>query len=101
MITNQLNAKVSAVNAAHAYALQIYPVLRKIFAEYVGKKVVRQDNGLISQIKKLLPEFPKGLELRVFSSNTNFSVNFAIKTAVFGTDNGIAYYTYNLPIGRL
>jgi len=89
-----LEARVRGVNAAHAYALQLCPVLRERFAPLVGQKVLKNDGTLMAKYTNLLPEFPYSHRLHVYKHTSEYSLAWTVKTCevdvVEGT--GHAYY---------
>lgn len=56
-----LQARVIARNRAGEVANQLYPKLIDIFKEYIGKKVVKANGGLLQKICNKLPDFPREL----------------------------------------
>lgn len=55
----KLEAKVKAVNAANALALEVAPKLIAAFAPFINKKVASVNGGLLETVKKKLPEVPR------------------------------------------
>ncbi len=100
---SRLAAKVAAVNAAHAEARRIHPILRQVFEPHLGKKIVERDGTLISTIT--LPELPNTPSLRVYQKLSNYSLGFQV-TAITqyehhacGTD--AMYYDVLIPVCEL
>lgn len=89
-----LEARVRGVNAAHAYASTLTPLLRERFTPLVGQKVVKNDGTLLAKFAGLLPEFPNGVKLHVYKHVSAYSLAWTVKTCevdvVDGT--GHAYY---------
>jgi hypothetical protein len=90
MNTNRLAARVKAVNAANAKALEVYDTLAIRFAPYVGSKIEKADGGLVAKVVKGLPEFPYSNNLHVYKYASNYSLVWMVK--VCEQCDGNAYY---------
>jgi hypothetical protein len=103
----RLEAKVQAVNAAHAYLPKLRQDLRKALEPFVGKKVLKQGGSLTAQVEKAL----KGVlsngngasysEPQVYRFRSEYSLTFTVKTCKPTGDCGCLYYERSVDIGNL
>lgn len=97
---SELAAKVRAVNAAHAEANRIFPILQEFFKPYVGQQVLLQGGGLLKKIKNKLPKFEN---LHVFmDSNTRYSLKWEVKACehVQGEQH-VVYHSVTIYVGNI
>ena len=64
--TEKLLAKVTAVNRANREAIELHPKLIAIFAEFLGKKVIKADGALLQKVQDLIPTFPNNTSLQIY-----------------------------------
>lgn len=78
--TNALSAKVAAVNAANAYANEIFPVLSAALAPFMGQQVEKAAGGLLEKVKRALPIFTDSHALSVYRDGGGYSLRWTVKT---------------------
>lgn len=82
----ELVAYVKAVNAAHAYAMKLFPMLTDIFRPWVGKQIETKGGPLLAKVDKLLPTFPSTHALQVFRHVTRYSLAWTVKACEVAED---------------
>ncbi len=97
----QLTAKVKAVNLANAYAMELYPVLAKIFGPFVGYQIEKKDGPLLAKIAKLLPEMPCTTHIHVTRYPGNCILAWLVKTCEMYSDHSCLYHEVMLYIGHM
>jgi len=97
---DKLVARVRGVNAANAYGVQLYPLLREVFEPLVGVQVCKKDGGLLGRVSKLLPVFPNKREMRVYHSKGDYSLEFGVQTCE-SCGSTCVYYEVSVYVGRL
>ena len=103
----RLEAKVRAVNAAHAYLPKLREDLRKALTPFIGKKVLKQGGSLTAKVEKALESvLPKSngapySQAHVFRFRSEYSLTFTVKTCKPTGDCGCLYYERSVDIGNL
>lgn len=106
----RLEARIRAVNAAHAEAERIQDSYRPILEEMVGRKVTRQDHSPVSSLLKRLPELPNkrsGTDtLFAYWSSSDCSLRLTIKaSSSYPAANGMCdlamYHEATLYLGQI
>lgn len=98
----RLEAKVAATNAAHKYAVELYPTLAAIFAPYVNQKILKADGTLLAKIASQLPDEPKTPRLHVYHSSGNgYSLVWNVRTTAQDGPDSSTYAEIGLYIGNL
>lgn len=107
---DQLTAKVKAVNLAHAYANDFYPILREFFAPFVGQKILKADGELLAKRAMNIPAFPavtgrQGQDqyatIRVYRNRCNYSLYWTVNVCQPLPSMGCTYYDATVTIGEL
>jgi len=71
----QLTAQVNARNKVNQHCNELYPLLIKALAPFVGQKVTRADNSLTLKVKTVLPVYErKGLRWHVSIDGSGLSL---------------------------
>jgi hypothetical protein len=103
---NRIEARVCAVNAAGMLANEWHPKLVEVMRQFVGKKVVTQQNELTAQVKKAIaPVLGDGRGIHL-SSYKDYSLTWIVKTCVSSDGNTddyqIAnYHEISMCVGRI
>lgn len=89
-MNNRLEARVKAKNLVNAKANGIEPKLREIFAPYVGKKILKVDGSLVSEIAEKLKQFnyPAQNEFRFWHEKLSYSLVFTLSMSADIKDHG-------------
>jgi len=92
--TDELSAKVEAVNMANREANRLYPILRAIFEPLVGQRITKKDCTLLARIAKLVPDFPNTHNLKVYGKGSEhiYSLSFTVKTCINYGDHMCTYH---------
>ncbi len=101
MNANKLEAKVKAINKAHAIAKEWFDKVAPIFVPFLNQKIIKADGYLLAKVEKLLPEQPNTFNLNIHKYITDYSVGFTIKTSEQVSDYGCLYYETTVYIGNL
>ena len=103
MSNDRLAAKVAAVNAANAYAKELYPQLAEVMRAFVGKKIIKQDGGLTAAVLAALPKLPCNGRINVYcQSYRTYSLSWVVKTnETICEDRGVEYHETSVNIGRV
>lgn len=96
----KLAAKVAAVNAANGQALDLYNVLRGVFAPLVGEQVCKKDGGLLAKVERLLPPLTNTRELVVYRHPSEYVLAFVVRVSVV-RDMECKYHEVCVEVGRL
>ena len=102
LISSGLEAKVEAVNLANSEALWLQRTLKPVFANYLGKQVVKKDGSLLAKVASELGiVIPGRLWCRrspcpeFFPSSSRYSVQYTVKSCV--SHGGHSYY-HEVPV---
>jgi hypothetical protein len=87
-----LALRVQGINQANEYAKTLYTQLQEIFEPLVGQKIWKADGTLLAKFAKLLPKFPFGPQLHVYSHSSIYSLAWVVKTCLVLQPEGHAYY---------
>jgi hypothetical protein len=87
---SKLEARIKAVNAANAYAMELYDTLSAVFAPLVGSKIEKVDGDLLARIKSQVPALPCTPALHVYRDRSPYSLRYVVKTCE--VHQGSAYY---------
>ena len=87
MGSEKLELRVAAVNAAHAYANELYTKLAPIFEQFVNQKVKKADGDLLEKIKKLLPVFPSDSHVHVQRNSSVYSLSWSVRVTTWNNGN--------------
>lgn len=89
-MNNRLTARVEAKNLVNAKANEVESKLREIFLPYVGKKILKVDGSLVSEIGEKLAQFnyPAQNEFRFWREKLNYSLVFTLSMSVNIKDHG-------------
>lgn len=98
-----LEARVMAVNEAHAYAAKLSVTLRELFRPLVGCKILKADGTLLKSVKETLPEtlFPSTPRLHVYRNVSDYSLGWMVKTCVTDERSHGNYYEVAVYVGDL
>lgn len=82
-----LEARVRGVNAANAFAKELYPRLASVFAPFIGSKIEKVDGSLMQKVAKgveslALPNGQDG-KISVCRSRSNYSIVYIVKSYEF------------------
>ena len=97
----RLEAKVKAVNTAHAIANEWHLKLREYFTQFVGKQIFKAAGGFLEKVKKGMPELPCDTKTHIYRRNSNYSLCFTVKTCEQWTEYGCLYYEVTFHVGEL
>lgn len=102
-MTNKLQAKVKAVNAAMAAVNEWHPRLREFFAQFVGQKILKADGSLLGKVDKLVKELglPNKHNLQVFRAVSQYALMYTVKTSEMDSEHTCLYYEIHFGIGNL
>ena len=98
---DHLNAKVKAVNTAHAVANEWFPKLREYFAPFVGKQVFKKEGGFLEKVKKGMPKFPNDTKVMIYRHTYDYSLAFTVKTCEMCSQHGCLYFDVTFYVGTL
>jgi hypothetical protein len=77
----KLKVHVEAVNLCNSYYNKFVPLMRKFFGPYVGQKILKADNRLLSKIK--LPDFPEhDPRLDICQSTSEYMLSWKIRVGL-------------------
>lgn len=94
LISSGLEAKVEAVNLANSEALWLQRTLKPVFANYLGKQVVKKDGSLLAKVASELGIVIPG-RVWFFPSSSHYSVQYTVKSCV--SHGGHSYY-HEVPV---
>lgn len=99
----RLEAKVKAVNRAHAHAVKLYDALVAVFTPLVGCKILKADNTLLQSVQKGMPDLGgDARSLRVYRNQSNYSLAWTVNASEnFVGGNGCLYYEISVYVGDL
>jgi hypothetical protein len=100
MSTN-LPAQIRAVNNAHNYANQLFPILREVFAPLVGTKILKATGELTEKVKKNIPVLPNSVPLLVYRHTSEYSLVYYVKTCEHIPEFSCVYHEVPVFIGDL
>ncbi len=106
-IDKRLETRVRGVNRANAYANEIAPKLRDLFAPYVGQKVFKADGTLLAKIQKqvdalqLTDGMRNGGNGYVYRLSSNYSVVFVVKTYESDGENHGYYHETSIYVAHV
>ncbi len=99
----RLEAKVKAVNRAHAHAVKLYDALVPVFTPLVGCKILKADNTLLQSVQKVIPVVEGGnSSLRVYRNQSNYSLAWTVNASenIVGQQSCL-YYEISVYVGNL
>lgn len=83
ILSIELPANIEATNEANRRAMELQQQLLAFFAPFVGKKVQKQDGGLLAkiaqQLKESLGEFPHTTALQVYRSTASYAMMWSVR----------------------
>ena len=87
-----LEARVKGVNAANAFANELYPRLVSVFGSFIGEKITKVDGDLMQKVVKGIESlaFPNTVKISVYRYRSDYSIVYVVKTCE--QVDGIAYY---------
>jgi hypothetical protein len=97
-MTNELQAKVKAVNTANEYANQVYNTLSNLFSDFIGQKIVKLNRDILNKI--VLPIFPCTPDLHVFRRHAAYSLAWTVKTCEL-YEHSCVYHEVTVYVGQL
>ena len=103
LISSGLDAKVEAVNLANSEALWLQRTLKPVFANYLGKQVVKKDGGLLAKVASdvaMWTDGPHDRRVWFFPSVSRYSVSYTVKSCVNFGDHSY-YHEVPVYIGHL
>jgi len=103
LISSGLDAKVEAVNLANSEALWLQRTLKPVFANYLGKQVVKKDGGLLAKVASdvaMWTDGPHDRRVWFFPSVSRYSVSYTVKSCVSFGDHSY-YHEVPVYIGHL
>lgn len=103
--SEELAAKVVAVNKANAGANALQALLRTFFEPYVGQKIVKACGNLLAKIESKMPDLEAltkeyGL-FQIYKSRSPYSLSWTVRTCEPVGDHGCTYYEVSVCIGDM
>jgi len=98
----RLEARVKAVNRAHAEANRLCALFRAHFTDLVGKKILTVDGNFMARVKQAMPELPHTDGLMVYRYRSEYSLTFVVKTnEMIEGEHSCLYYEASFDVGNL
>jgi len=100
MNTERLIARVKAVNAAHQYAIELYPRLVDFFRPFVGQKIITQNTDFLHKIRSTIPELSCTPRLNVFKNRIYQSLSWTVRTSEQAGEIAV-YHEVSVYVGKV
>lgn len=105
-MSHKLLGTIAAVNAAHAEALRLFPILSAIVAPWVGHKILKVDGTLLEKYRRQIPDLPNTPTLHVYRRSSDYNLIWMAKASgvTSGDPKGlhtVCYYECPIPVGVL
>ena len=97
-----LEARVASVDRANQYANQVYDILTKIFAPFVGQKIRKKDGTLLEKVKDAFGdfEFVTGNYLSARMLDNKHSLGYLIQAGTMADDGKMYWHECPVYIGH-
>ena len=78
-----LEARVAAVNLAHAYAKDLWSILHELCKPFVGCKIYKADGGLMANFEKAIKtlDLPCRPAINVYRNADNYSLSWCVRVS--------------------
>ncbi len=101
-MSNKLIAKVRAVNAANAYANELYEKLKDVFVNFIGDRIEKANGELFEKVKKCLPKFINTHNLSVYRHMGNYALVYVVKSCeMIPSEESCIYHETSLYVGEM
>jgi len=99
---NALEARVRAINKAHAIANELHPILTAVFSQHLGCKILKVDGSLLAAIQKQVESVlaPYEKRARIHRGRSNYTLNYTVNTCESDSQGHAKYYDIGVYIGE-
>lgn len=95
-----LDARIRAVNAAHACANEMHPLLYDYFLPLVGAQILRADGNLMKRLANDMPQLPHRHDLTVFRSYSRYHLQWTVNASADAGNGHCVSHSTVVTVGK-
>jgi hypothetical protein len=97
----RLEAKVKAINNAHAYAVALSKLMLPAYEPLIGLDIFKADGTLLQKIDKRLPPVPESPQISVWRDTGRYSIRYVVKAVEQVDHHTCTYYEISVYIAHV